>query len=63
MVSGLFLLTLFSIAPSYMDDIYFTPPLAERLPLKLFVEDDSTTVASLVVSPWVDEALCVRFPE
>jgi hypothetical protein len=38
-----------------MDGIYFTPPLAERLPLKLLVEDDTTTVKSLSARPWVNE--------
>ncbi|MBW3127199.1 hypothetical protein [Hymenobacter profundi] len=40
-----------------MDDFHYTPPLAERLPLKLTVEQDTTTVASLAARPWVDEEL------
>lgn len=40
-----------------MDDSYYTPPLAERLLLKLIVEEDTTTIASLSARPWVDEKL------
>lgn len=40
-----------------MNDNYYTPPLAERLPLKLIMEDDTITVDSLSARPWVDEEL------
>lgn len=38
---------------------YVTIPLAERLPLKLIIEDDAITVESMSASSWVDEELRV----